>query len=301
MIKNQLSKKKENILATLVWFSLRGRSLSLSEIVELQYKSTFTELEIEQILNSNRRIQKSGGGLYSLFLDQTKKLSEAGYARKWEIAQRGARILRFVPYIKMVAVVNSLADKTAHSNSDIDFFIVTSSNRLFTCRLLTTIALNLFRLRRSDKMVSDHICLSFFITTKALDLSQIAIDSEDVYLAYWITQLQPLINYDNTYNQFMSQNKWVESIVPGYANQRFPKSSKNEFVKFKEFMGTNFIGNYIESRLRNWQLKRINNHPRSASPDVEVVANRDMLKFHMIDRRRQYRDKWRRLVNLISN
>lgn len=298
---SRLNQHKAAIQATLLWFSLRGRSLSVEEISQLLYQDELSPAEIEVILPSLKRVKKDRFGRYSLLLDQTKHLSKSGYQTKWAVANRAARLLRWIPNIQLVGVVNSLADQTSHPDSDIDFFIVTKVNRLFTTRLLITLILSLFNLRRREKDIKNKVCLSFFVTEDNLDLEPIAITNEDVYLAYWVAQLIPVINHDNSYQEFLKANHWVASIVPKYSLQEYPDNSRLFWASLWELLGNNFFGNLTEKYLRNWQLKRIANHPKPKDKDVLVVANEKMLKFHGLDRRRTYRERWRKLFNLLSN
>jgi hypothetical protein len=292
MCKNQLLTNQESIQATLVWFGLRGRSLSAKEIFHLLYKGELSQQEIEKELLVMKKVKKHSDNTYSLCLDPTKELSQAGYREKWAVANRGAKFLRLIPFIKMVAVVNSLADKTAHKDSDIDFFIITQANRLFIVRFLTTILFSILNLRRSGKKIKDHICLSFFISDKSLNLESIAIEGEDVYLAYWIAQAIPLINYNNTFDRFITSNHWVKNIIPSFKGYEIKVTRKLLFTKLIELLSNNFIGNLLENLLATFQLKKIYSNPPSKDPAVKLITNRDMLKFHMIDRRFQYRKRW---------
>lgn len=294
MTKNQFNQR--NILATLLWFGLRGRSLSIEEIYRLQYKNTFIRAELRKFIKESKVVQVEPAGKYSLKLNIGEPLSADGYKEKWKVANLGGKLLRFVPFIEMVAVVNSLADQTAHINSDIDFFIVTQSNRLFMARTLATIILSITNLRRRKNKIRNHICLSFFVTIDSMDLSSIKIDGEDIYLAYWVAQAQPIINYSDCFKHFLKTNQWVAQIVPRYSNQKFISTRKNLATHFLEFILNNYAGDLIEKLLRNWQLKRIEGRTKSINPDVLIVASKDMLKFHEIDRRRLYRDRWLKIL-----
>jgi hypothetical protein len=62
---------------------------------------------------------------------------------------------------------------------------------------------------RRDTDIAGNLCLSFFITTEAMDLSHIAIEN-DIYLSYWIYYMRPIIYRDETYEKFLSANSWVD-------------------------------------------------------------------------------------------
>ncbi len=298
MTKNQFNQR--NILATLLWFSLRGRSLSLPEITRLQYKSTFSRTEIKALLTKIKALQVDSGNRYAVELNRDRHLSVTGYQHKWRVANLGKRLLGCVPFIESVAVVNSLADHTARPDSDIDFFIITQPNRLFIARILSTLILSLTNLRRRRHKIKNHICLSFFVTTQALDFSKIKITGEDIYLAYWIAQARPIINYQHNFQNFLNENSWVKKIVPNYNQRTFVSNKKNGWVRFLELSLAGSVGDWFEKILRNWQLERIGRQPKSTNPDVKIIANQDMLKFHEIDRRRLYRKQWSEALERLS-
>ena len=51
--------------------------------------------------------------------------------RNYKIAERVARWLRFVPFVRMVAVTGTLAMKNSEKESDIDFFVVLGERQNF--------------------------------------------------------------------------------------------------------------------------------------------------------------------------
>lgn len=53
--------------------------------------------------------------------------------------------------------------------------------------------------------MAGNFCLSFFITTDAMNLSKIAIEN-DIYLYYWIYYMKPILVRGDIYEQFLSAN-----------------------------------------------------------------------------------------------
>ena len=75
-------------------------------------------------------------------------------AVKFEIAQKAALWLKYVPFVRMIAVTGTLAMKNCEKNSDIDFFVVLEKGRIFTGRLLVTLIVHLLgktAIRKKDK------------------------------------------------------------------------------------------------------------------------------------------------------
>jgi hypothetical protein len=80
------------------------------------------------------------------------------------------------------------------ADSDIDLFVVTSPRRLWTVRILMTLVFQLLGVRRYGKKIAGRLCLSFFSTTDGLDMSEIALDGGDPYLATWVKYLSPILD-----------------------------------------------------------------------------------------------------------
>ncbi len=109
----------------------------------------------------------------------------------------------------MVAVANSLSMYATHKDSDIDLFIVTQSDTLWLTRLLVTLTLWSHGVWRHGSDIAGNFCLSFWITTDAMDLEKIAIEN-DIYLYNWIYHLKPIFTRGDVYEQFLKANNWVE-------------------------------------------------------------------------------------------
>lgn len=210
-------------------------------------------------------------------------------------AQKYAGKLAWIPGIRMVAVCNSLGFYATHQDSDIDLFIVTAPHRIWLVRMLSTVILslhwvrrrNLNRIKQTKYDLSAHVvgrfCLSFFCTTDALDLSDIAID-DDVYLYFWMRHLHPIIDIDDTYLHFLKANHIDSSELPAGASDFLTvtqASSRWSHARFFDLLNACF------RRILLPRAKR--SYTRLGSPRGVVIGD-DMLKFHDQDRREAFRD-----------
>jgi len=103
--------------------------------------------------------------------------------RKSRRAEQFVRFASWLPWVKMIAVCNSLAFSFTNNESDIDVFIVTQRGRIWSTRLILTGALAFIRARPGER-ANDPLCLSFFATEDRLDLSSVKIGPEDPYLMF---------------------------------------------------------------------------------------------------------------------
>jgi hypothetical protein len=131
----------------------------------------------------------------------------------------------------------------------------------------------------------------------ALDLSKIAI-YKDIYLAFWIKSMIPLID-DGISNEFLKKNLWAKDFFERREDFQIDNSKVlkltgfNKFAnKFLKWILNGRIGNLVEFLLKKWQLKRARGKIKNVDGNASLIVEDHILKFHNIDRRREYRDKW---------
>lgn len=222
--------------------------------------------------------------------------------RKLMIAGRACRILRWVPFVDAVFACNTVAIGNADDDSDIDVLVVVRDRRLWFTRLLVTAVLSIAGLRRHGKKIRDRVCLSFYLTPSAFELSEIAIPQPDIYLAYWLRTLIPLFDPENIFYRLQTANRWVESLVPPTAAfcaaPRIRTDATRASLAWRSFWERAWSGAYgdmLERQAKTLQRARMNRNTESAERrgGTGVVVSDTMMKFHEHDRRKQYQDEWR--------
>ncbi|MFA6381955.1 MAG: hypothetical protein WCX08_01655 [Candidatus Buchananbacteria bacterium] len=238
----------------------------------------------------------------------TSRLSRYHFAeKKFKIALKTVWWLRWLGFIRFIAVCNNAGYNNAAKDSDIDFFIVIKKGRLWYSRLIITLLVSVLGIRRHAKKIANRVCLSFYIADNHLNLADIALKPEDPYLIYWLAILAPI--YDNgDYHRFFIANSWLRKYLPNFFQTNlscrrrvFDSPAVKFFKALDETLLFGFIGNYLESLTRFFQLKKMQKkHNFSAGQtDTKIVINDSMLKFHENDKRLEYRVAWReRLTNL---
>jgi len=118
--------------------------------------------------------------------------------------------IKWIPWLKMVWIWNSISMNCASENSDIDLFIVTSPNTMWLNRILITFIFQIFWVRKTATKHAWRLCLSFFATTDWLNFKNWKI-KDDIYLYFWIIYFKPILDFDNTYTYFIKQNSsWAD-------------------------------------------------------------------------------------------
>lgn len=196
------------------------------------------------------------------------------------------KLLSFFPQIKLVGLSGSMAMMNAKKNDDIDLFVITAKNRLFTGRFIAVFLAKLFWLYRPRFSLDykNKVCLNLFFDEENLEVPDF---KKTKYVAHEILQMKPLIVKDDIYQQFLRANRWVYKIFPNarLLNSKFKGQSsklrfkiKNYFKNFRFlFLIFHFLGDKIEKILKIFQLYLINRHRTT-----EIIL-KNQLWFHPKD------------------
>jgi hypothetical protein len=144
---------------------------------------------------------------------------------KMQIAQKAARILSFIPSIRMVGITGSLAMENSAKNSDIDFIVITQKGRLWTTRIIAYLLLNIcgLHLRKPrDTKQKDRLCLNIWLDESDLSWPK---NQRNIYTAHEILQIKPLVNNKHTYEHLLEKNHWVSNYWSNYYKGKLPKNN----------------------------------------------------------------------------
>lgn len=297
------------IISTLAYFDIHDYPLTREELWRWLWTSepVSEEMFLEHLrtLIGQGAIQRVAGyyvlaGREALLAARERKIPVLEH--KMRRAQLAAKKLRWIPFVQAVLVSNTVAGGTAEKESDIDFLVVVQAGRLYLARLLVTLVLSVFRLRRTKRMITNRMCLCFYVTDRALNLSVIALDQPDIYLMYWIHQLIPLYDPFGMYEKILTANQWTRRYAP-HARRSCALISRLAVIdqaipafvrKFFVIAWRGFYGDMLEAQARALQQAKMKKNFASLqhAGDTRVVVNDTMLKFHENDRRAYYRAAW---------
>ncbi len=188
------------------------RSLTSLEITSQKYHDIFDfKLTKEELFKwQYKNLKETTTGVKNKSRLQREKYSR----KKLLIAKRVGKILEKIPTIKFVGITGALAMNNASKNGDIDLMIITKSGYLWITRLISYIFILLagFKIRSPRKMSEkDKLCLNMWF-----DENYLVWDRKDrnIYTAHEIAQVIPIVNKDETYENFLSKNNWVLQFWP---------------------------------------------------------------------------------------
>ncbi|MDP3245240.1 MAG: hypothetical protein Q8M83_06330 [bacterium] len=323
----QLSPRESAILKTVVYFDLFDYPLTLLELYQNLPAEKAGDLvgldlsELERIISQSdflKRKLQSHNGFY--FLSGREDIIAARqdryrcFLKKMRRAKRLIFFLRFVPYIKGVAICNSLSFANALSDSDIDFFILTKPGALWSARGWAIILAELLGRRPAPGKTKDAYCLSFFAAENA-DLNTLRLTPEDVYFDWWAANLLPIYNKDNAFEKFFAANQWLKDCRPNavlkkIAGRFYCHSGLPRRTRVKAGPRAGIQSHWIDGHRtamrgdkrieRFWRVLQTRRLPTAlktaANTSGGVVINDQVLKFHWPDKREEYRERFERRV-----
>jgi hypothetical protein len=205
----------------------------------------------------------------------------------FEKTKKYMKYISWIPGLRMVAVCNSLSMYASDADSDIDLFVVTEKKRIWLVRILMTLIFQILGIRRHGKKVAKRFCLSFFSTVEWLDFNNFRLEN-DIYLAYWIYYLKPILDTGNTYEILREANKsWTSEF---FAEEEHAVDEKKYFICHnnpKQWTNNWKILDWIDAFLKKLFLPKTLAHKKSLWNPIGIIVNENMLKFHNNDRREE--------------
>ncbi len=250
-----------------------------------------------------RRKVESKNGFY--FLRGRRRICDTRADRykkankKYKRALMIAKIFKYIPWIKMVAMSNVMGSNNFKQKSDIDLFIVTEKKRIWITRFFSVAITKILGMRPKINNVTDKICLSFFVSEDALALRSLMLDDYDLYFFYWLASIIPIYNRDETYEKLIKENKWIHKVFPNWCLY-IPASDKSVGVNESRIY-MDIIDLFVGGLEKNFKKLELNILPTVLkdllNKDTRVVANDEVIKLIPNDRREFYRQKYGEKLN----
>lgn len=303
---------ERSIKATVAYFSLFDYPLTVFEIQKWLWSPQPVSLPaVYEALRQTGELEEKDGFFFlpgasgsvgrrlRTYFDNQKKIKRA---------QNSARLASWLPFWRLVAVVNTAALDNSRPGSDIDWLVVAKEGRLWTTRFLITSWLCLFGRWRHGRKIRDRVCLSFFLTDNNLNLSALALPQGDVYLTYWPTQFIPLLSFEQTLEKFTQNNLWITQNLANFDFKYLAPDGRGLTLGraagalrwFWEKLLGGAAGDALEHFLRRLQLAKMSRREaarREGQAPNAVVVSDWMLKFHEIDRRAEFHQRWQSLLS----
>ncbi len=249
---------QNSIVRVLAYFDMFAYPVSEEEIEFFLDKKADHDRLLEAIhhLLHNRHIFRHDK-FYSLRDDSSlagKRIKDNQRAATLMItARKVAAFLYRFPYVRGIGISGSLSKNVAGEKADIDFFIITKSNRLWIARTLMHLYKKLTFLTGRQHLY----CMNYYIDEEAMQ-----IEEKNIFTAMELITLVP-VSGNGTMQKFFTANEWATLYYPSYVDKA--ANSKTSCKKFRlksmvEALFDNNAGNRIDDYLmrvtsRRWAKK----------------------------------------------
>lgn len=223
-------------------------------------------------------------------IDRRLKNYFYGFKRE-KLIKKFIPFLRHVPFVRGVALAGSQALGLPKSESDIDLLIIIEPKFLWLGRTLVTAYFQILGKRRHGHQIADRFCLNHYLA----GVKKIS-ELRNYYTACEYAKLRPLV-YGSAVAEFQQKNlEWVGAFFPNFGiskpDSRGPladaaagRRDKNDpsasfWQKQLELALSGNFGQWLERKLKNWQLPKIRR-------EEFILVLPDELSFHPQSKQRQ--------------
>ncbi len=284
---------EQGVLRTVSGLAVLGAPPTLSEVAQHYDRGDEQEMpsliqlqeSVEQLVQQKQLVTKRGR-YFPASLQATIEQVFAGeewMPRKLRKARKIARWLVRLGGVRAVYLCNRTAFGLPRDEGDLDFFVIVRHGSIWQTRALAGLPFVLLGDRPGTKADErDVVCLSFFLSDRALDLSPCALQPDDMYLRHWFLGLLPLVD-DGVGHEFWTVNKrlcarhplaeeWIASpdLLVERPTLRIPTLAS------LERLARSFQWKYFPRTLRE-----------KANKDTHVMISDERLKFHVDDGREE--------------
>ncbi|MGE5298381.1 MAG: hypothetical protein ACM3KM_04420 [Acidobacteriaceae bacterium] len=293
----------EAIVSTLSFFHIYSLPLSKERIWELLYRREANFSDVENELN-NLVLEKQiifEHGLYGLqswnhevFLSNQKEIE-----RRWTRVKRYFWLLSAIPFVEHMSVINSMAMGNAGSESDIDFFVITKPGRLYFVRSVIIAAFKFLGVYKTREKENEQFCFGFYMASDRLGLEFMLLPEEDPYMYFWLATILPITG-EEAYERFISANAWVKDNIPNFETSQRTKwmdSLKPSRITKRILEALCFLpAILLEPALRKIHIRHTFKLPENHWPTSSTIANKDMLKLHALDPRKDLKKRFHEVL-----
>jgi len=288
-------------LKALVYFDLFDYPLTKEEIGLFMDKKVTAD-ELNQCIH---RLKSSGlvitHGKYFNLKNAAAQVRrrEAGNELASQLLPVGYRVSGFLyhfPFVRGIGISGSLSKNFADQKADIDYFIITKSNRLWITRTL----MHLFKKITYIFGKQHNYCMNYYVDEEALSIQE-----KNAFTAIEIATLIPVCGNGSMEN-FFSSNPWVEFYYPNYViDMESRKNSRHSwFKKSMEWcinhLPSDKLDNYLMKVTTNrWKRKEAKHRLNRSGRRMGLHTNKHFSKPNPEHLQRQilelYEKRWKEM------
>ena len=242
-----------NSLKTILYFSIFNFPITIEEILMYSHCQSLEDAqdELNALVEENVVYKFDNYFLKTNnpeFIEKRLKGNEMAQSVMPKAMQMAEKISKF-PYVRGVAFSGAFSKGYFDENGDIDFFIITTNNRLWIARTFLIVYKKLFLLNSKK-----YFCVNYFISENRLNISE-----KNKFTAMETATLIPT-HGKNVFTDFYEQNEWVSTYFPNIDLTK--KLSNTQFINptfFRrsiEYMLDSNFGAYVDTMFHKFTLNK---------------------------------------------
>ncbi|TSA46276.1 hypothetical protein D4R52_00840 [bacterium] len=218
---------------------------------------------------SDKIVHKDG----LFFLNGREQLVELRKARykisfaHFRKARKYLKGLRFIPFLRCVAISGSQALLNSDAKSDIDLFIITDKNRIWLARMFVSLYFQVLGQRRHGGKIAARFCLNHYLALNAL------IEKDrNLYTAVEYASLVPALGISE-FRNFLRQNHWITDYLASPVFEASNNFFNIEFSRLQTFFEKILdwsVAPLLDRLLGHYQKKRIRMQEHILVSDSEL-------------------------------
>ena len=268
------------IARTVIYASLFDYPLTLEQLHRTLVESDQSAAEILAVYDGSEMLQHMieyrDGYFFPIGRGDLVAERARREARSHAFLERHALVLRLIatiPYTRLVALSGSIAHLNLEPNGDLDLFVITKGQRVWTVTVAVLLLAKLLHRRRA-------VCANFILADSHLVLEQ-----QDLFTANQVIHLRPLVGAD-TLAAFFAANPFVKRIYPNATTALPPVGDERgagralAAIKSALEMALGLPSPLVEAICRRLYAGHLRRRAASWQSPEQVRMRSDYLKLH---------------------
>jgi hypothetical protein len=290
---------QQSVVKTLLYFDIFRYPLKTEEIYKFLRSNTIADIDLQNALETlvHKGCAFRHFDFYSVQQDQdlvARRLNGNRNAQKlMAFAKQRAKLIGRFPFVQGVMASGSFSKGYMDENSDLDFFVITATGRLWIARTMIALFKRIFFLN-SHK----YFCCNYFI-----DVDHLEIGEKNLFTATELATLLPLYGA-SIYQRLIQANSWTTRFFPNFKPhpvEDVPENTAYFPKSFMEYFLRGLTGERMEIYFMGLALKRWKNQygRKYALVDFDIAfkTSRHVSKNHPNHFQRKILERYREKVN----
>lgn len=241
-----LADQEKSILLALLYFDIFNYPLTENEIARFSPLALKEDWHRSLMNLIDRKTIHHLNGFYSLhndsFLASRRNVGNVLAQKKMGTARMFARLISLFPFVRSVMLSGSISKGYMDENSDIDYFIITATGRLWFVRTAMALFRRIF-LFNSHK----YFCTNYFIDSQNLEIGE-----KNIFTAIEASTLKPMFGKKYIY-EFHHANQWCNRFLPNLTPENGLGKEREILLKI---IGEKILPNRLFDQLDRWLMKK---------------------------------------------